>query len=501
MTRYISAIDQGTTSTRFIVFDAAGKVVVCAQKEHRQIYPRPGWVEHDAEEIWQRTQEVIAQAMAEARLKASDLAGIGITNQRETTVLWSKRTGKPLHNAIVWQDTRVADEVSKFAKELGDAFFRSRTGLPLSTYFSALKLGWLLENVSGARRQAESGELLFGNIDSFLLWKLTGAENNGLHATDVTNASRTQLMNLNTLVWDDELLRAFAIPRQVLPQIRSSSEIYGHISQGPLSGVPIAGILGDQQAALVGQTCFRSGEAKNTYGTGCFLLMNTGTKPTESKHGLLTTVAYKLGKEPAQYALEGSVAIAGALVQWLRDNLGLINTSAEVEELARTVEDNGGVYMVPAFSGLYAPYWKEHARGVVVGLTRYANKGHLARAVLEAVAFQTREVVEAMEQDSGTRLEQLRVDGGMVGNDLLMQFQADILDRPVVLPSTNETTSLGTAYAAGLAVGFFSSVAALCSHWSAEKIWKPAMEPTRREQMYKEWKKAVTRTFDWVEQA
>jgi glycerol kinase len=501
MSQYIGAIDQGTTSTRFIVLDAAGKVVVCAQKEHKQIYPRPGWVEHDAEEIWQRTQEVIAQATAEARLKASDLAGIGITNQRETTVLWSKRTGKPLHNAIVWQDTRVADEVSKFAKELGDAFVRSRTGLPLSTYFSALKLRWLLENVSGARRQAESGELLFGNIDSFLLWKLTGAENNGLHATDVTNASRTQLMNLNTLVWDDELLRAFSIPRQVLPQIRSSSEIYGHIAQGPLKGVAIAGILGDQQAALVGQTCFRSGEAKNTYGTGCFLLMNTGAKPTESKHGLLTTVAYKLGKEPAQYALEGSIAIAGALVQWLRDNLGLINTSAEVEELARTVEENGGVYMVPAFSGLYAPYWKEHARGVIAGLTRYAGKGHLARAVLEAVAFQTREVVEAMEQDSGIRLEELRVDGGMVGNDLLMQFQADILDRAVVLPSTKETTSLGTAYAAGLAVGFFSSVAALCSHWSAEKIWKPAMEPTRREQMYKEWKKAVTRTFDWVEQA
>jgi glycerol kinase len=501
MTQYIGAIDQGTTSTRFIVFDAAGKVVVCAQKEHRQIYPRPGWVEHDAEEIWQRTQEVIAQAMAEARLKASDLAGIGITNQRETTVLWNKKTGKPLHNAIVWQDTRVSDEMSKFAKELGDAFFRSRTGLPLSTYFSALKLGWLLENVSGARRQAESGELLFGNIDSFLLWKLTGAENNGLHATDVTNASRTQLMNLNTLEWDDELLRAFSIPRQVLPQIRSSSEIYGHIAQGPLKGVAIAGILGDQQAALVGQTCFRSGEAKNTYGTGCFLLMNTGAKPTESKHGLLTTVAYKLGKEPAQYALEGSIAIAGALVQWLRDNLSLINTSAEVEELARTVEDNGGVYMVPAFSGLYAPYWKETARGAIVGLTRYAGKGHLARAVLEAVAFQTREVVEAMEQDSGIRLEELRVDGGMVGNDLLMQFQADILDRAVVLPSTKETTSLGSAYAAGLAVGFFNSVHALCSHWSAEKIWKPAMEPTRREQMYKEWKKAVTRTFDWVEQA
>ncbi len=500
MTRYIGAIDQGTTSTRFIVFDAAGKVVVCAQKEHRQLYPRPGWVEHDAEEIWQRTQEVIAEAMAEARLKAGDLAAIGITNQRETTVLWSRKTGRPLHNAIVWQDTRVADEVSRFAKELGDAFFRSRTGLPLSTYFSALKLQWLLENIPGARRQAESGEVLFGNIDSFLLWKLTGAENNGMHATDVTNASRTQLMNLNTLQWDDELLRAFSVPPQVLPQIRSSSEVYGRIAQGPLEGVAIAGILGDQQAALVGQTCFRSGEAKNTYGTGCFLLMNTGTKPTESKHGLLTTVAYKLGKEPAQYALEGSVAIAGALVQWLRDNLDLIKTSAGVEELARTVEDNGGVYIVPAFSGLYAPYWKEHARGAIVGLTRFANKGHLARAVLEAVAFQTREVVEAMEQDSGIRLEELRVDGGMVGNDLLMQFQADILDRPVALPSTKETTSLGAAYAAGLAVGFFSSVDALCGQWSVEKTWKPAMEPTRREQMYKQWKKAVTRTFDWVEQ-
>jgi glycerol kinase len=501
VTRYIGAIDQGTTSTRFIVFDAAGKVVACAQKEHRQIYPQAGWVEHDAEEIWQRTQDVMAQAMAEARLKAGDLAAIGITNQRETTMLWSKKTGKPLHNAIVWQDTRVADEVSRFAKEVGESFFRSRTGLPLSTYFSALKLRWLLENIAGARGQAESGEVLFGNIDSFLLWKLTGAENKGLHATDVTNASRTQLMNLDTLEWDEELLRAFAIPRQVLPQIRSSSEVYGHIAQGPLEGVAIAGILGDQQAALVGQTCFTSGEAKNTYGTGCFLLMNTGTKPTESKHGLLTTVAYKLGQEPARYALEGSVAIAGALVQWLRDNFGLIKTSAEVEDLARTVEDNGGVYMVPAFSGLYAPYWKEHARGVIAGLTRYANKGHLARAALEAVAFQTREVVEAMEQDSGIRLEELRVDGGMVGNDLLMQFQADILNRPVVLPSTKETTSLGAAYAAGLAMGFFSSVDALRSQWSAEKIWNPAMEPTRREQMYKEWKKAVTRTFDWMEPA
>ena len=499
MSKYIGAIDQGTTSTRFIVFDAAGTVVACAQKEHRQIYPQPGWVEHDAEEIWARTQEVIAEAMAESRLKAGDIAAIGITNQRETTLLWNKKTGKPLTNAIVWQDTRVADEVRRFATEMGDSFFRSRTGLPLSTYFSALKLRWMLENIPDARSKAEAGDLMFGNIDSFLLWKLTGAEHGGLHATDVTNASRTQLMNLKTLEWDDELLRAFSIPRPVLPEIRSSSEAYGHVAQGPLKGVAIAGILGDQQAALVGQTCFRSGEAKNTYGTGCFLLMNTGDKPRESKHGLLTTVAYKLGSEPAKYALEGSVAIGGALVQWLRDNLGIIKTSAEVEELALTVEDNGGVYMVPAFSGLYAPYWKENARGVIAGLTRYANKGHLARAVLEAVAFQTREVVEAMELDSGIRLEELRVDGGMVGNNLLMQFQADMLNRPVVLPSTKETTSLGAAYAAGLAVGFFSTVDALCGHWSAEKIWKPAIDQTRREHMYRHWKKAVTRTFDWLE--
>jgi glycerol kinase len=497
--KYIGAIDQGTTSTRCIVFDAAGKVVVCAQREHQQIYPQPGWVEHDAEEIWERTQQVMSQAVEETGLKAGDLAAIGITNQRETTVLWNKETGKPLGNAIVWQDTRVADEVGGFAREIGHPFFRNRTGLPLSTYFSALKLRWLLENIPGARRQADAGEVLFGNIDTFLLWKLTGATNKGVHATDVTNASRTQLMNLKTLQWDEELLRAFFIPRQILPEIRSSSEVYGHVAQGPLSGVPVAGILGDQQAALVGQTCFRSGEAKNTYGTGCFLLMNTGESPTESKHGLLTTVAYKLGDQPARYALEGSVAIGGALVQWLRDNLGLIKTSTEVEELALTVEDNGGVYMVPAFSGLYAPYWKESARGVIVGLTRYANKGHLARAVLEAVAFQTREVVEAMEQDSGIRLEELRVDGGMVCNDLLMQFQADILDRPVVLPTTKETTSLGAAYAAGLAVGFFSSTDALCAHWSAEKTWKPALGQARRDQMYKQWKKAVTRAFDWVE--
>jgi glycerol kinase len=497
--KYIGAIDQGTTSTRFLVFDSAGKAVASAQKEHRQIYPQPGWVEHDAEEIWQRTQEVMDEAMGQAGLMAADLAAIGITNQRETTVVWNRKTGKPLANAIVWQDTRVANEVARLSREPGDEFFRSRTGLPLSTYFSALKLGWILENISGARQQTDAGEILFGNMDTFLLWKLTGAERNGIHITDVTNASRTHLMNLKTLVWDTELLRAFSIPVQMLPEIRSSSEIYGHVASGPLKGVPIAGILGDQQAALVGQTCFKSGEAKNTYGTGCFLLMNTGESPVESKHGLLTTVAYKMGMQPACYALEGSVAIGGALVQWLRDNLGIIQTSAEIEELAQSVEDNGGVYMVPAFSGLYAPYWKASARGVIVGLTRYANKGHMARAVLEAVAFQTREVVEAMEQDSGTQLAVLRADGGMVSNNLLMQFQADILDRDVVLPTIKETTSLGAAYAAGLAVGFFSSVEALRSHWSAEKTWKPAMDEARRQQLYRQWKKAVTKSFDWAE--
>jgi glycerol kinase len=506
---FIGAIDQGTTSTRFLVFDRAGKAVASAQKEHRQIYPQPGWVEHDAEEIWQRTQQVMAEAMAHARLKAGDLAAIGITNQRETTVAWNRKTGKPLANAIVWQDTRVAPEVARLSREFfsnksvshkpSNEFFRGRTGLPLSTYFSALKLRWILENVSGARQQAEAGEILFGNMDTFLLWKLTGGEKSGIHLTDVTNASRTQLMNLKTLAWDAELLRAFSIPAPMLPEIRSSSEIYGHVADGPLKGVAIAGILGDQQAALVGQTCFKSGEAKNTYGTGCFLLMNTGEQAVESKHGLLTTVAYKLGNAPAHYALEGSVAMGGALVQWLRDNLGLIQTSAEIEALAQSVEDNGGVYIVPAFSGLYAPYWKESARGVIAGLTRYANKAHLARAVLEAVAFQTREVVEAMEQDSGIQLKALRADGGMVENNLLMQFQADILDREVVLPAIRETTSLGAAYAAGLAVGFFSSVEALCGHWSAEKTWKPAMRQDQREQMYGQWKKAVTKSFDWVE--
>ncbi len=492
--KYIGAIDQGTTSTRFIVFDHAGKVVATAQKEHRQIYPQPGWVEHDADEIWLRTQEVIAQGVRQAGIKAGDLAAVGITNQRETTVVWERKTGRPLCNAIVWQDMRVAGDVARLAREIGDDFFRSRTGLPLSTYFSALKLHWILEDIPGLRAQAQAGEILFGNIDTFLLWKLTGQ-----HITDVTNASRTQLMNLATLNWDAELLKAFAVPEQILPRICSSSEVYGRIAAGPLAGVPVAGILGDQQAALVGQTCFKSGEAKNTYGTGCFLLMNTGEKPVTSKHGLLTTVAYKLGKVPARYALEGSVAIAGALVQWLRDNLGLIKSSAEIEALAVSANDNGGVYFVPAFSGLYAPYWKENARGVIAGLTRYANKAHIARAVLEAVAFQTREVVEAMEQDSGIALDLLRVDGGMVSNNLLMQFQADIMDKPVVLPAIQETTCLGAAYAAGLAVGFFSDTEALCAHWSAVKTWTPAMDGSRRERIYREWKKAVTRAFDWAE--
>ena len=500
---YIGAIDQGTSSTRFVVFDRAGRVVACAQKEHRQIYPQPGWVEHDAEEIWQRTQQVIAEALAQGGVKAADLAALGITNQRETTVVWDRRTGKPVANAIVWQDTRVAADVARLRREPGDDFFRSRTGLPLSTYFSALKLRWVLENVPDARAKADTGDVLFGNMDTFLLWKLTGGPGSdtkpGLHITDATNASRTQLMNLKTLQWNAELLRSFDIPETILPRIRSSSEVYGRVAGGPLKGVAVAGILGDQQAALVGQTCFKSGEAKNTYGTGCFLLMNTGEAPVQSKHGLLTTVAYKLGEQPPRYALEGSVAIGGALVQWLRDNLGLIQSSAEIEELAASVEDNGGVYIVPAFSGLYAPYWKDSARGVIAGLTRYAGKAHLARAVLEAVAFQTREVVQAMEQDSGIALEVLRVDGGMVRNNLLMQFQADILDRPVVLPAIQETTSLGAAYAAGLAVGFFRSQEELCAHWKAEKTWKPAMNAARREQLYRQWKKAVSRSFDWVD--
>lgn len=500
MASYIGAIDQGTTSTRFIVFDRSGRIVSISQKEHEQIYPKPGWVEHDPEEIWRRTKDVIAEAMQNRSLRPADLAAIGITNQRETTVVWNRKTGRPLTNALVWQDTRVADSVTEFSKTGGQGRFRSKTGLPLATYFSGLKIRWILENVPGARQSAESGEALFGNIDTFLVWHLTGGPNGGIHVTDVSNASRTQLMNLETLAWDPEILAAFGIPAAMLPNIRSSSEVYGHVHEAALKDVPIAGILGDQQAALVGQTCFQPGEAKNTYGTGCFLLMNTGTRLVHSNHGLLTTMAYKFGDQPAHYALEGSIAITGALVQWLRDNLGLVQKSPEIETLARTVEDNGGVYCVPAFSGLYAPYWKDNARGVIAGLTRYANKGHLARAVLEATAFQTRDVLEAMEKDSNIKLDVLRTDGGMVENDLLMQFQSDILDLPVVRPVTRDaTTALGSAYAAGLAMGYFKDLDDLRANWAMDHTWRPNMAREKREEMYKFWKRAVTKSFDWMD--
>ena len=470
-----------------------------AQKEHQQIYPNPGWVEHNPDEIWKSTQEVIGEAMEKRRLRPSDLAAIGITNQRETTVVWNRKTGKPLANALVWQDTRVADYVSELSKSGGQNRFRSKTGLPLTTYFSGLKLRWVLENVDGARAMAESGDALFGNIDTFLVWHLTGGPDGGAHVTDVTNASRTQLMNLETMSWDKELLDAFGIPAAMLPKIRSSSETYGVAREKSIKDVPISGILGDQQAALVGQACFEPGEAKNTYGTGCFLLMNTGTRKVDSKSGLLTTIAYKLGDQPAHYALEGSIAITGALVQWVRDNLGLINKSSDIESLAQTVKDNGGVYFVPAFSGLYAPYWKDSARGVITGLTRYANKGHIARAALEATAFQTRDVLEAMEKDSGIKLDVLRTDGGMVDDDLLMQFQADLLDRPVVRPRTKDaTTALGAAYAAGLAVGYFADLSDLRANWAVDRTWTPNLVNGKRDEMYNLWKRAVTRSFDWV---
>jgi glycerol kinase len=494
MASYVGAIDQGTTSTRFIIFDRFGRIVSQAQKEHEQIYPHPGWVEHDPEEIWRRTQEVIREALSQRGLTAADLAAIGITNQRETTVVWNRESGQPVANAIVWQDARVSEYLPELARHGGPDRFRAKTGLPLATYFSGLKIRWLLDHVPEVRARAEGGDLIFGNIDTFLAWHLT----RGTHVTDVTNASRTQLMDLSTLAWDDEILSALGIPRVMLPEIESSSGVSGVVRMKELDGVPLAGILGDQQAALVGQTCFAPGEAKNTYGTGCFLLMNTGESPVESHHGLLTTVAYQLGDSPPHYALEGSVAITGALVQWLRDNLGLISSSSEIEPLARTVKDNGDVYFVPAFSGLYAPYWKDSARGVITGLTRYANKAHLARAVLEATAYQTREVVEAMEKDSGIALDILRVDGGMVANDLLMQFQADILVRPVVRPVIQETTALGAAYAAGLAVGFFKDLDELKERWAEDRAWRPSMESTERDHLYKRWKKAVTRSFDWA---
>jgi glycerol kinase len=496
MTAYVGAIDQGTTSSRFIVFDEAGAIVSVAQKEHEQIYPKPGFVEHDPVEIWRNTQAVAEEALARKGLKPGDLACVGITNQRETTLLWDKSTGEPLHHALVWQDTRVDGLVAAFAREGGRDRLRPKTGLPLASYFSGLKLRWLLDQVPGAREKAWRGEALFGTVDSWLVWNLTGGARGGRHITDVTNASRTQLMDLATLQWDDDILRLFDIPRACLPEILSSSEVYGEAG-GVLAGVPLAGILGDQQAALVGQACFQPGEAKNTYGTGCFMLMNTGETPYPSTCGLLTTVGYRFGKGPAVYALEGSIAIAGALVQWLRDSLGVIQASNDVEALARTVPDNGGVTIVPAFSGLFAPHWNSGARGLIGGLTRFANKGHIARAALEATAFQTREVLDAMTEDTGIDVRELRTDGGMVVNELLMQFQADILDVPVVRPKVIETTALGAAYAAGLATGVWAGTEDLVRNWSADKRWHPAMERDERERLFAAWDKAVERSLDW----
>lgn len=497
MAHFVLAIDQGTTSTRCMIFDHSGAIVALAQKEHQQIYPRAGWVEHDPTEIWIRTQEVISSALSQGQINVNDLAAIGITNQRETTVLWERTTGRPAHNAIVWQDTRTDQLCQALAMDGGQDRFREKVGLPLATYFSGPKIRWLLDNVEGLRAKADKGELLFGTIDSWLIWNLSGGASGGVHVTDVTNASRTMLMNLHTLDWDEDMLAVMGIPRAILPTIRPSSQVYG-TAQGALGGIPIAGDLGDQQAALFGQTCYDAGEAKNTYGTGCFMLLNTGTQAVQSQHGLLTTLGYQMGGQPAVYALEGSIAIAGALVQWLRDNLGLIEKSAEVEALASQVSDNGGIYFVPAFSGLYAPYWRSDARGVIVGMTRYANRAHIARAALEATAYQTREVLEAMNKDSGVALTALKVDGGMVFNDILMQFQADILGVPVVRPTISETTSLGAAYAAGLAVGFWSELGELRAKWGVDREWQPTMSADQREALYAQWKKAVTRTFDWA---
>jgi glycerol kinase len=496
MAQYAGAIDQGTTSTRFMVFDHGGQVVSVDQKEHAQIYPKPGWVEHDALEIWERTQEMVKAGLGKIQL--SDLAAVGVTNQRETTVVWDRSTGQPVHNAIVWQDTRTDQICNELSADGGQDRFRIKTGLPIATYFSGPKIKWILDNVDGVRAKAESGDVVFGNIDTWVIWQLTGGADGGVHVTDVTNASRTMMMNLQTLDWDDEILGILGVPRAMLPQIRASSEVYGE-AKGDLAGIPVAGDLGDQQAALFGQTCFAVGEAKNTYGTGNFLLLNTGNEAVQSKSGLLTTLAYKIGDQPAVYCLEGAIAITGALVQWLRDNLGLIKESPEVEELAKTVEDNGGVYFVPAFSGLFAPYWRNEARGVIAGLTRYVTKGHIARAALEATAWQSREVVDAMNADSGVDLTSLKVDGGMVYNELLMQFQADVLDVPVIRPTVAETTSLGAAYAAGLATGFWSEVEDLRANWGKDKEWQPQMDAGEREKEYGYWKKAVTRTFDWLE--
>jgi glycerol kinase len=501
MAKYAIALDQGTTSSRAMVFNHEGRVEAVSQKEHEQIYPKPGWVEHDPKEIWARCQEVIDEAVEKAGASKDDIAALGITNQRETAVVWDRNTGEPVMNAIVWQDTRTDKLVDELSADGGQDRFRTKVGLPLATYFSAPKVRWILDNVDGAREKAEAGDLCFGNIDTWCIWNLTGGTNGGLHITDVTNASRTMLMDLEKLSWDEDIASTIGVPMSMLPEIKASSEVYGEVKTGALTGVPIAGDLGDQQAATFGQACFDTGDAKNTYGTGNFMLLNTSTEPVQSKSGLLTTACYKIGDQPAVYALEGSIAITGALVQWLRDNLKMIKAAPEVEELAASVEDNGGLYIVPAFSGLFAPYWKSNARGVFAGLTRYVNAGHIARATLEATAWQTREVADAMAADSGVTLNELKVDGGMVANDLLMQFQADVLGVPVIRPVVAETTALGAGYAAGLAVGFWNSEQEVRDNWAEDKRWEPQMDEATREEHYKFWKKAVTRTFDWFESA
>jgi len=503
MSKYVASIDQGTTSTRCMLFDHSGDVVSIAQIEHEQIYPQAGWVEHNPIEIRDNTNLVIKQALEKASVIAEDIVAVGVTNQRETTVVWNKHTGEPYYNAIVWQDTRTDRIVAELAEAGGQDRFRDKVGLPLATYFSGPKIKWILDNVDGVREAAEKGDAIFGNMDTWTIWNITGGPNGGVHVTDVTNASRTMLMDLKTLSWDEDILQTMGIPRKMLPKIRPSSDpnLYGNtLSEGPFKGkLPVAGDLGDQQAATVGQACLEVGESKNTYGTGCFILLNTGTELVKSENGLLTTVCYQFGDKDPVYALEGSIAIAGALVQWLRDNLGLIESAEQIEELAKTVEDNGGIYFVPAFSGLYAPYWKDDARGVIAGMTRYVNKGHFARATLEATAFQSKEVIDAMNADSGVPLKALKVDGGMVHNDLLMQFQADLLGTEVIRPKVSETTALGAAYAAGLAVGFWESEEDIKKNWLEAKRWEPEMDISVRKNLYKNWKKAVERTFDWVE--
>ncbi|GAA0954911.1 MULTISPECIES: glycerol kinase GlpK [Streptomyces violaceusniger group] len=496
---FIAAIDQGTTSSRCIVFDRDGRIVSVDQKEHEQIFPKPGWVEHNATEIWENVKEVVAGAITKAEITAVDVKAIGITNQRETTLLWDRKTGEPVHNAIVWQDTRTDALCRELGRNVGQDRFRRETGLPLASYFAGPKIRWLLDNVEGLRERAETGDILFGTMDSWVIWNLTGGVNGGVHVTDVTNASRTLLMNLHTLDWDEKILASMDIPAAVLPRIRSSAEIYGHTAEGVLAGVPVASALGDQQAALFGQTCYSEGEAKSTYGTGTFLLMNTGEKPVNSYNGLLTTVGYRIGDEKPVYALEGSIAVTGSLVQWMRDQMGLINSAAEIETLASSVEDNGGAYFVPAFSGLFAPYWRSDARGVIAGLTRYVTKAHIARAVLEATAWQTREIVDAMTKDSEVELTSLKVDGGMTSNNLLMQTLSDALDAPVVRPMVAETTCLGAAYAAGLAVGFWPDTDALRANWRRAAEWTPRMDADVRDREYKSWLKAVQRTMGWIE--